>query len=151
MFIINKVEYRNLQEQVLDNKNKIRAHWEVDRVLANFGIRVIGRVDTAADIETQPVPEGGYQYGDAYAVGPENTNYDYYIYTRPFAGETQAHWFYIGQLSIAGPAGERGLGLVILGTGLTSVDSLPTPTSVRRDGAYLVTINGEKHLYAITG
>ena len=90
MFIINKDEYRNLQEQVLDNKNKIRAHWEVDRVLADFGIRVIGRVDTAADITEQPVPEGGYQFGDAYAVGPEDTNYDYYIYTRPFAGETEA-------------------------------------------------------------
>lgn len=257
MFIVNKNEYRNLQEQVLDNQNKIRAHWEVDRVIAEFGLRVIGRVDTEADITEQPVPESGYQYGDAYAVGTEPP-YDYSVYTRPFAGETEGHWFNIGKLSLQGPqgpkgdqgpqgipgtntrwyridsftdldtneelvnapkgtfalitgysnadtgellplsgtvyykysdtpgywesagdirgpqgyrgergpqgpqglqgiqgnkgdTGERGLGLVILGNDLASVNSLPSPTTVRRDGAYLVNINNEKHLYAITG
>lgn len=230
-YIIN-----NLEGQVEYNKKNIEKHFEVDRVLANFGIKIIGRVDTAEDIAEQPVPVGGYQYGDAYAVGEEGTVYDYYIYTRPFEGEVDDQWFNIGKLSIVGPQGPqgepgetgapgpstrwytisklnneattepkgtmlleistanvyesngtswkykvnirgpqgiqgnqgpagpqgaqgpqgpvgaqgaRGLGLVILGTDLASVDNLPSPTSVRRDGAYLV--GNPKHLWAITG
>lgn len=239
MFIHNDKEYRNLQEQVGFNTAKIKEHFEIDRVLADFGIKIIGRVDAAADIETQTPPTGGYQYGDAYAVGAEGTAYDYYIYTRPFEGETEDHWFNIGKLNIvgpqgpqgpqgekgdtgastrwysisnfssssattepagtmllvrssgdvyesngsnwqyrlnikgpqgiqgpagprgeqgiqgnqgpAGPRGERGNGLVILGDDLTSIDQLPAPSSVRRDGGYLVLIDGVKHLYAIVG
>lgn len=245
-FIVN-----NLEGQVEYNKQNIEKHFEVDRVLANFGIRIIGRVDTVSDIADMPVPEGGYVYGDAYAVGAEGTNYDYYIYTRPFEGQTDPQWFNVGQLSIVGPQGpqgeagpqgprgfktniflvgvaaeveeitpetsvggpwytqltnldlaitadgtvfqyfdysqtwvqtnynvkgpqglqgerglqglkgdpgtigpqgpkgDRGLGLVILGDNLSSVNELPTPTSVRRDGAYL--IGTPKHLWAITG
>lgn len=108
MFIINKNEYRNLQEQVLKNQQDIAVHYAVDRVLADFGIRIIGRVDTPEDIVTQPIPAGGYQYGDAYAVGEEGTVYDYYIYTRPFEGETEDQWFDIGSLTIAGPQGPQG-------------------------------------------
>ena len=229
----------NLEEQVEYNKKNIEKHFEVDRVLANFGIKIIGRVDTEADIATQTPPVGGYQYGDAFAVGLEGSEYDYYIYTRPFEGETADHWFNIGKLNIvgpqgpqgpqgeqgdtgastrwysvsnfpsspatsepagtmllviangdvyesngsswqyrinikgpqgvqgpqgargeqgiqgnqgpAGPQGERGNGLVILGDDLTSIDQLPSPGSVRRDGGYLVLIDGVKHLYAIVG
>ena len=246
-FIVN-----NLEGQVEYNKQNIEKHFEVDRVLANFGIRIIGRVDTEADIAEQTPPEGGYEYGDAYAVGEEDSNYDYYIYTRPFEGQTEAQWFNVGQLSIVGPqgpqgergpqglkgnksnlfivgtlneleaitpetaqedpwyttlnnldmailqsgltyqwfdytqswastgynfkgpqglqgergpkgdkgdpgqtgptgpAGERGLGLVILGT-LDSVSNLPAPNSVRRDGSYIIKVDGVDHLYAITG
>ena len=246
MFIINKNEYRNLQEQVLENKQKIKEHYDIDRVLADFGIRVIGVVASPADLP-DPVSGGTWEYGDAYAVGADGI-YHYNIYTGPtvHGSQPQNCWCNIGGITIVGskgpvgpvgpqgetgkstrwysitsvndlqnnndlknaPAGtfallaadgsvyykeieasgnwslvgnirgpqgpigqtgpigptgptgltgdkgemgDRGLGLVILGTGLTSVDALPTPTSVRRDGAYLVTINGEKHLYAITG
>lgn len=228
----------NLEEQVEYNKRNIERHFEVDRILANFGIKIIGRVDAEADIATQTPPVGGYQYGDAYAVGLEGSEYDYYIYTRPFEGETEDHWFNIGKLNIvgpqgpqgpqgpkgdngestkwltlqrvdntatnqpdgtmllemstgdvyrsdgtewyyhgnikgpqgiqgpqgargeqgiqgnqgpAGPQGERGNGLVILGDDLTSVDQLPSPGLVRRDGGYLVLVDGVKHLYAIVG
>ncbi len=228
----------NLEEQVEYNKRNIERHFEVDRILANFGIKIIGRVDAEADIATQTPPVGGYQYGDAYAVGLEGSEYDYYIYTRPFEGETADHWFNIGKLNIVGPQGpqgpqgpkgdngestkwytanvltvtatnepegsmmletstgdvfrsngtewmytgnirgpqgiqgpqgsrgeqgiqgapgptgpqgERGNGLVILGDDLTSIDQLPSPGSVRRDGGYLVSIDGVKHLYAIVG
>ena len=239
MIEINNTKYRNLQEQVLQNQKDIAEHYNIDRVLADFGIRIIGRVDTPEDITTQPVPVGGYQYGDAYAVGAEGTNYDYYIYTRPFDGEAEDHWFDIGSLTIAGPqgpqgekgdtgatgastrwysvtnfpststtqepagtmllvrsngnvyesngsswqyktnikgpkgdkgdkgdrgetgsqgiqgpvgpAGPQGNGIVILGDDLTSIEQLPDPTTIRRDGAYLVIQNGEKHLYAIVG
>lgn len=111
MFIIDKNEYRNLQEQVLKNKEDIAYHYSIDRVLADFGIRVIGRVDTPEEIESQPIPAGGYQYGDAYAVGALNSVYDYYIYTRPFEGETENQWFNIGALQIEGPVGPQGISI----------------------------------------
>ena len=98
----------NLEEQVEYNKRNIERHFEVDRILANFGIRIIGRVDTVEDIELQPIPQGGYQYGDAYAVGPEGTVYDYFIYTRAFEGAENPHWFDIGPLQIVGPQGPQG-------------------------------------------
>lgn len=234
----NGMILNNLEEQVEYNKKNIEKHFEVDRVLANFGIRIIGRVDTPDDIADQTPPVGGYRYGDAYAVGRlEDVEYDYYIYTRPFEGETEDQWFDIGPLQIVGPEGPqgpqgdkgetgestrwytitrltntttteprgtmllvtstgdvyesngsswqhrlnikgpkgdkgdkgdrgeqglqgipgeqgpegpRGLGLVILGE-LSSTDDLPSPTQVRRDGAYLVLNGSDKHLWAITG
>lgn len=108
MFTINKTQFLNLQEQVLKNKEDIAYHYSIDRVLADFGIRVIGRVDTYEEIATQPIPAGGYQYGDSYAVGPLNSTYDYYVYTRPFEGETANQWFNIGALQIEGPVGPEG-------------------------------------------
>ena len=111
MFTIDKKEYRNLQEQVLKNKEDIAYHYSIDRVLADFGIRVIGRVDTPEEIQEQPIPAGGYQYGDAYAVGALNSIYDYYIYTRPFEGETENQWFNIGALQIEGPVGPQGVSI----------------------------------------
>lgn len=251
----NNLIINNLEQQVEYNKRNIERHFEIDRVLANFGIRIIGRVDTREDIDTQTPPPGGYEYGDAYAVGELGTVYDYYIYTRPFDDSDDDQWFDIGALQIVGPAGPkgpqgekgnngentrwyrintfedlntdelrnapagtfaviagysntdtgallplqgtvyykfddapgyweaagsiigpkglqgemgqrgptgpqgpsgaigptgpRGLGLVILGNDAQL--PLPSPVTVRRDGAYLVNVGGEKHLYAITG
>lgn len=42
MLSINGKELRNLEEQVLKNKEDIAAHYNIDRVLANFGIRIVG-------------------------------------------------------------------------------------------------------------
>lgn len=246
----NNLIINNLEQQVEYNKRNIERHFEIDRVLANFGIRIIGRVDTREDIDTQTPPPGGYEYGDAYAVGELGTVYDYYIYTRPFDDSDDDQWFDIGALQIVGPegpqgergpiglpgrnnnlfvidyagppqitsesaaeypyylslgegdwaidangdvyqylpmsggwfssgvnlkgpkgiqgemgqrgpagpqgpsgaigpTGPRGLGLVILGNDAQL--PLPSPVTVRRDGAYLVNVSGEKHLYAITG
>lgn len=61
-------------------------------------------------------------------------------------------WMY--QADIKGPKGEpgeRGSGLVILGDDLASVDALPSPTTIRRDGGYLVMVNGVKHLFCVIG
>ena len=67
MIKVNNNEYRNLEEQVLKNKEDIAAHYNMDRVLANFGIRVIGQVASAEEL---PAPETFTgDYGDAYAVG----------------------------------------------------------------------------------
>ena len=49
-----------------------------------------------------------------------------------------------------GPKGDAGNGFIIVDT-LSNVNQLPTPTEEIRNEAYLVTIDGANHLYAITG
>ena len=103
----NNVEYRNLVEQVQKNKEDIAKHYETDRALANFGIKIVGIVATP-DLLPNPETYLG-EYGDAYAVG-ESGDYTYYIYTRPDlnAGQTMNHWLDVGGLSIVGPQGPVG-------------------------------------------
>lgn len=70
-----------------------------------LGIRVIGAIDAL------PIPEGTYEYGDAYMVGTE-TPYDMYIYTRPDGNvHTDGYWFPIGKFPMPGPQGPKGDGL----------------------------------------
>ena len=100
----NKLELRNLEEQVQKNKEDIARHYEIDRSLANFGIKIVG---TVSSVEALPDPlsyQG--QYGDGFAVG-QTGSYDYYIYTRPDvnAGQPNNHWLNVGQLAIQGPQG----------------------------------------------
>lgn len=101
-----------LTEQVLANiehinevEAKVEAHYHMDRVLADLGIRVVGQVDSKEDLPS--VNDYPGTYGDGYAVGIAPP-YDYYIYTRPFAGETENQWFDIGLLAIRGEPGEKG-------------------------------------------
>ena len=105
MFIYNDKEYRSLQEQVQENKEQIAMHWNVDRVLADFGIQVLGRVETTEDL---PADEGE-NWGYGYLVGLE-APYDVYVWTRPNAdaGEPDAYWLNIGKISIVGPEGPQG-------------------------------------------
>ena len=104
MITINGKELRNLEEQVLKNKQDIARHYNIDRVIADFGIRVLGEVDKLEDIPAQT-----YEYGDCYLVG---TTYpkDFYVYTRanPDVGEPDDYWLDIGPLSIVGPQGIQG-------------------------------------------
>ena len=94
-----------LSEQVKKNTVDIANHYAVDRVLADFGIKVVGRVDTPAELPDASTFDG--VYGDAYAVGVEKP-YDYWIFTRPFEGETENQWFDIGGISIKGDQGPEG-------------------------------------------
>lgn len=117
---INDITYRNLQEQVLENKREIAKHWEVDRVLADFGIKVLGRLDQAAPYLTDPSDpayiNAGENYGDGYLIGPANLNpklgefYTVYIWTRAneSIGEYSPYWLNIGPMSIQGPPGPEG-------------------------------------------
>lgn len=104
---------RNLEEQVLENKEQIAMHWNVDRVLADFGIKVLGRFDSAADLyDRTKVNPDDLSYGDAYLIGTE-VPYDVYVWTRanPNAGQTIDYFLNIGKISIVGPqgpVGERG-------------------------------------------
>ena len=111
MIIYNDKEYRNLVEQVQQNKEDIARHYEIDRALANLGIKVVGQVTTEAELPDPATFPGGY--GDAYAVGDKDAviagtaTYDYYVYTRPDpdAGEPYNYWLNVGKISIQGPQG----------------------------------------------
>ena len=70
-----------------------------------LGIKVIGAIDAL------PIPDGNYEYGDAYMVGTEPP-YDMYIYTRPDGKvHTEGYWFPIGKFPMPGPQGPKGDGL----------------------------------------
>lgn len=98
-------EFRNLQEQVLKNMADIKDIHEGATVLGEFGIKVVGQVDSADDLPDPTEYEG--EYGDAYVVG-EETPYDYYIFTRPFEDVDDPQWFNLGQFPAPGPQGETG-------------------------------------------
>ena len=102
MLHINGKELRNLEEQVLKNKEDIAAHYNIDRVLANFGIRVIGQVASAEELPDPATFTG--EYGDAYAVGAAEP-YNFYIWTRADvnSGHPTDYWFDVGRLAIVGP------------------------------------------------
>lgn len=94
-------EFRNLQEQVDKNKCDIEDILRGTAVLNEFGIKVIGRVDTAEEL-----PESAEDFGDAFAVGTE-TPYELYVWTRNIDDE-EPGWFNIGEFPKQGPKGEQG-------------------------------------------
>ena len=153
MLSINGKELRNLEEQVLKNKEDIAAHYNIDRVLADFGIRIIGQVDSADDLPDPSTFEG--EYGDAYAVGVSDP-YSFYIWTRADlnAGHPNDYWFDIGPLAIVGPVGPRGepgqrgeRGPV--GTQIYAFKELPTlPNPLFKQGDLVV--NGDGYIYKAT-
>ena len=97
-----------------------------------LGIKVIGLVPTAEDI-----PEGTYEYGDAYEVGTEPP-YDLYIYTRPDGKvHTEGYWFPVGKFPMPGPQGPKGDGLEqIMSGGYGNIQS------VQYDTAHGARVNG---------
>ena len=102
---MNAIELRNLQEQVLKNKDDILKHFQRDEVLADFGIRIIGQVETEEELNA--LPTEGLEYGDAYAVGAQSP-FNYYIWTRANNLSDTDYWFAFGEIAIAGPQGPKG-------------------------------------------
>lgn len=100
MITINNKEYRNIVEQVQKNKEDIARHYEIDRVIAEVGIKVMGQLETAPNDDLIP-PGGEEAFGEAYLVGAAEP-YDIYVWTRP--GE----WFNIGALNMIGDQGPAG-------------------------------------------
>ena len=92
---------RNLEEQV----QYLTSYHEVNQGLAQWGIRVVGKVATDAELPDPTTYEG--DYGDAYAVGEKNP-YDFYIFTRPSNQNPENSWFPFGPISIVGPEGLQG-------------------------------------------
>ena len=78
---------------------------ESNAVAAELGIKVIGQEADVSDI-----PEGEYNYGDAYMIGTE-VPYTMYIWTRANGNHPEDYWFEVGQFPMPGPQGEPGLGV----------------------------------------
>lgn len=114
MVVIDNKQYRNLEEQVQKNKEDIARHYEIDRVLANLGIEIVGQVETPEDLPNPATYTGSF--GDAYAVGIKaevdagTARYMYYVYTRPDINADQPfnYWLNVGSISIIGPVGPVG-------------------------------------------
>lgn len=90
----------NLQTTVayLLSLHKAEYEWNL------LGIKVVGHVDAL------PIPDGAYEYGDAYTVGTA-APYDMWIYTRADEFHAEAYWFNIGKFPAPGPQGPKGDGL----------------------------------------
>ena len=90
----------NLQKTVgyLLSLHKAEYEWNL------LGIKVVGHVDAL------PIPDGTYEYGDAYMVGTA-APYDMWIYTRADEFHSEAYWFNIGKFPAPGPQGPKGDGL----------------------------------------
>lgn len=101
---IDNKTYRNLEEQVLKNKEDIAKHYAVDRVIADWGIKVLGVVPAVEDI-----PVATYEYGDAFGLS-STSPMQYVVWTRANAnvGEATDYWLNIGALSLVGPQGPQG-------------------------------------------
>lgn len=106
MITINNTEYRNLEEQVLKNKDDILWLLTQGGTLNEFGIKVIGQV-TSIDELPDPLTYQG-EFGDAYTVGTEPP-YEFYIFTRASGIHPTNYWFDLGAFPVRGPQGEPGL------------------------------------------
>ena len=131
--------YRNLQEQVGKNKEDIEAFKKGQRVLTQFGIKVVGHVDQSTDIPTvneYKASNPNWDYGDAFAVGTI-TPYQLYVLTRADENTTTDYWFNIGIFPAPGPQGPQGA------TGPQGPQGLQGPQGPKGDSAFVVTIKGE--------
>ena len=98
----------NLENQVLKNKVDIQNLQTSEKVLATFGIKVIGTAANSSAIPTVAVYKANnpdWEYGDAYAVGTASP-YEFYILTRADETHTEDYWFNLGV--IKGPKGDTG-------------------------------------------
>lgn len=102
MITINNKIYRNLEEQVQYLTN----YHEVNQGLAQWGIRVIGQVDTVEELNA--IDTSNLEYGDAVAVGTESPFF-FYIWTRASIEGGNAYWFPFGEISTIGPQGPQGI------------------------------------------
>jgi hypothetical protein len=100
MIIDGKV-YRNLEGQV----EYLTEYLQSNAVAAELGIKVVGEAENVSDI-----PEGEYNYGDAYMIGTE-APYEMYIWTRASGNHPEDFWFNVGHFPMPGPQGETGLGV----------------------------------------
>ena len=101
---------RNLQEQVEKNKEDILFILEQEGTLNQFGIKVIGQADTAAELPTvadYKAAHADWAYGDTYAIGTESP-YVLDVLTRSNGTHPNDYWFNIGTFPLAGPKGDKG-------------------------------------------
>lgn len=144
MITIGEKEFRNLEEQVEKNKTDILYILEEAGVLNEFGIKVVGQVDSSSSLPDASSYEG--EYGDAYAVGTAPP-YELYIFTRASGTHPEDFWFDIGQFptpsTVPGPAGATGP------TGPTGArgSKWTSSTNLPGEGAGTPGVAGDQYLY----
>lgn len=111
MITIGDKQYRNLQEQVLKNKDDIEQLKE-GNTIAELGIKIINAenpLQNASQLPDAATYEG--DYGDGYIVGV-TTPFNLYVYSRSTDPDTRGYWFSWGLLNapstIQGPQGIQG-------------------------------------------
>lgn len=115
----NTIELRNLQEQVQKNKTDIEYLINEEGALNQFGLKVVGQVETIADMPTvQAYKESNpnWEYGDAYMVGKsteEATVVDVedatlLVLTRANTIYPSDFWMNLGEFPKPGPTGATG-------------------------------------------
>lgn len=92
---------RNLEEQV----QYLTDYHDVNQGLVQWGIRVIGQVDTVEELDN--IDTTNLEYGDAVAVGTESPFF-FYIWTRASIEGNPAYWFPFGEINTIGPEGPKG-------------------------------------------
>ena len=132
MYTIRGKEFRNLEEQVLKNQADLDSLYGSQVVLNEFGIKVIGQIESAADL-----PKTSEEFGDAFAVGVEPP-FELYVWTRPNDSHDSSYWFDIGHFPMPGPQGEKGTP-GINGIGISSI-TLDNGTNVETGTEYTMTI-----------
>ena len=103
-------EFRNIQEQVLENMQNIANLKEGTAVLDEFGIKVVGEVDSLQDLSSvadYKLAHDDWAYGDAFAIGTQPP-YKLVILTRANDEIAADHWFDIGSFPMPGPKGDTG-------------------------------------------
>lgn len=101
-------------------------------VLDEFGIKVIGQLDSADELPDPEEYEG--DFGDAYAVGTE-APYEFYIWTRNEMGDNPG-WFDIGKFPEPGPQGETGAtpDITVTASASTNLPSQGATVTVTKSG-----------------
>lgn len=110
---INKKKFMTLENTVDVLIDAVNQHYDVDRVLADFGIKILGRVNYTNLIPGYEDNQYDGNFGDAYLVSQNSDSsapYDIYIWTRktPDSVEPDGYWLDIGLLSTVGPEGPQG-------------------------------------------
>ena len=115
----NTVELRNLQEQVEKNKADIEYIVNQEGALNQFGLKVVGQVDTIGDMPTVQAYKANnpkWEYGDAFMVGASTEeatvvdvdNATLLVLTRANTMYPNDFWMNLGKFPKPGPVGPKG-------------------------------------------
>ena len=108
MITYNGKEFRNLVEQVLKNQKDIESINDINRSLADYGIKIIGFYDTIQDAKEDLGDPYEGPYGNAVGIGV-SAPYDFYIWTRANNLSEVDYWQDVGTLAVLGPEGPQGV------------------------------------------
>lgn len=108
MITINNTEYRNLEEQVLKNKQDIAQHYQAMQLPLNLaGITVVGTITDPSELDYV----SGHAYGEAYVqVVGDDTHLWIWSRANENAGHPTDYWINIPFTTVGpqGPQGEQG-------------------------------------------